>query len=379
MRLPCARAEQSGLDAINSTLRLYRIHACAAEFRRSSLENAVKNAKNWLGSRILNTKQISVAATPWLIIAGLLYAGLFIKPKAVGKEFRAPPIERRDNFLDISSPEPDVLWAVGLAGKVVRSNDAGRSWIAQNASITANLQSIAAWDRARAVAVGNDGAVIVTADGGEHWKEVNAPRSGVSNKLIRVVALPGGEAWAVGEMGALLHTTNHGDTWDRVLNEQDAAFNDITFIGKKGWIVGEFGKILKSEDGGKTWSPANSPVKSSLMAVDFRDESNGVAVGLEGAILHTQDGGKIWTDLPRLAREHLFDVKAAKDGWWAAGDKGTFLRADTSGQKWSSVSFDNGNAGWVTKILISGGQIYFAGESLNALNDGRWRGLGGLN
>ena len=103
----------------------------------------------------------------------------------------------------------------GSGGKVVRSDDGGQSWSIQETGATENLQAIDAWDPDRAVAVGNDGVVLVTADGGESWTRVDVPRSDIANKLIRVRCAADGEAWAVGVMGMILHSRDWGASWQR--------------------------------------------------------------------------------------------------------------------------------------------------------------------
>ncbi|MBI5923918.1 MAG: glycosyl hydrolase [Betaproteobacteria bacterium] len=324
----------------------------------------------------MKIRTAGIAVLPWLIIAGLLYAGMFIKPKEMGKSIDTPPIEHRDSFYDVALPIPNVIWAVGTNGKIVRSDDTGKTWLAQRSQVAINLQSIAVWDDRRAVAVGNEGVTIITRDGGNSWSEVKVPLSSVSNKLIRVRTAGDGIAWAVGEMGTVLHTSDFGATWTRASQEQDTAWNDIGMIGRKGWIVGEFGKIMITDDAGKTWAAVNSPVKTSLMSVAFNDESNGIAVGLEGAVLTTADGGKSWKESPRVTTEHLFDVISDRTTWWVVGDKGVLLSGDMASGTWKRSQISPRNLSWNTKVQKMGDRLYFAGASLGMLEHSNWSVFG---
>lgn len=348
--------------------------------------------------------KVSLSAIPWLIIAVLLWAGLFIKPQPVGSTVQPPAIERTDSFYGITVPAAGVVWIAGNNGKVVRSEDDGRTWTLQKTPVKFHLQDIASWDTKRAVAVGNSGVVIVTADGGAGWTEVQAPRSKVSNKLLRVKTMPDGRAWAVGEMGAVLESSDYGHTWQRRRDEEDVAWNDIVFVdAASGWIVGETGRMLRTRDGGKTWEPVPSPVKSSLMAVAFRDASSGVAVGLEGVLLTTQDGGANWVRQPRAKRpvaafgegasdkataafrtrtleeagEHLFDVTwdEAHGAWLAVGNQGVWVRGGKDAAQWEAGRIDPRDMAWHTRVIVAGEHSYLAGARAGEWSgrDNAWR------
>jgi len=347
--------------------------------------------------------KLGLSVIPWLIIATLLWVALFIKPQPVGTTVQPPPIERTDAFYGMTSPSKGVLWIAGNKGKVVRSEDDGLTWIVQTTPTLQHLQDIASWDSKRAVAVGNKGVVIATSNGGTSWTEVPAPLSKVSNKLLRVKALPGGRAWAIGEMGALLESSDYGHTWQRRRDEEDAAWNDVLFLdASKGWLMGEAGRMMRTADGGKNWEPVSSPVKTSLMAVAFRDAAHGVAVGLEGTLLATHDGGKTWALLPRARRpaagpspeqagnrstppvkqramqeanEHLFDVvwDAAQQIWFAVGNQGVWIRGSKNADLWEAGRISARDMAWHTRVIAANGQTYLAGASVGEWNARGWR------
>ncbi len=315
------------------------------------------------------------SAAPFLIIGGLLAAALFIKPKAVGKTIEPPPIDRRDRFYGIAVPDPNVIWAAGNGGKVIRSEDGGKSWNVQETPVTFHLQDIAAWDVRKAVAVGNQGVIIVTGNGGKTWKEVQAPKSEVANKLVRVKTLPDGSAWAVGEMGAILSSKDYGATWTRRSKEEDVGWNGIAFAdAKNGWIVGEFGRMLRTADGGNTWRPVKGPVGSSLMSVAFRDAANGAACGFEGLVLVTADGGRSWKAANRATKTHLLDVAWDGGAWVAVGSKGTIVKSDAAGREWTARRLSDQDLAWHTKIVAGakGGVIYVSGATTGVLEGGKW-------
>lgn len=309
---------------------------------------------------------IAGSTIPLLIIGGLLYAGLFVKPKAQGTSVERPVIEKRDIFYGVAWPAENTVWAAGNLGKIVRSEDGGKTWSPQATGVELHLQSIAAWDANRAVAVGNGGTVVVTADGGKAWKNAAIDANLNGAKLLRVRTYPDGKAWAIGEMGTVLSSSDFGATWRSAGAGEDVAWNGVAFFNDAGWLVGEFGRIQVSRDGGASWKAVEGPVKSSLNAVHFRNENEGVAVGTEGVMLHTADGGASWRELPKLVEQHLFDVLWDGNQWAVVGDKGTLLTAPASADKWTDQSGAAGT-GWHTQIAGSNGRYLLAGYGVKAV------------
>ena len=95
-------------------------------------------------------------------------------------------ISMRDFFYSMAFPTTMTIWTVENNSNILRSDDAGITWDRQKSPVRQNLLGIAAWDTERAVAVGNNGIVIVTRDGGKTWNEVSAPLSDIANKLLGV-------------------------------------------------------------------------------------------------------------------------------------------------------------------------------------------------
>lgn len=298
---------------------------------------------------------------PTALIAGLLYAGLFIKPAPAGSALPMPPIERRDAFFGLEMPAPGVIWAVGSGGKIIRSEDGGQRWTRQAAVTDEHLQDIAAWDDRHAVAVGNQGVILRTEDGGAYWTLVPAPTSSVANKLIRVRALADGRAVAVGEMGALLGSRDQGRTWQRLAPERDVGFNALAAVGEHIWVVGEGGTIQFSPDGGTTWRTQRAPTKRSLTGVAFVDDRRGVAVGLDGTVLSTDNGGLDWNDRSIEGVGHLYDVVVDGSGWRAVGERDVLLTAGPDAVTWTARRATGATLAWHSRIAGRDGQWLYAG------------------
>ncbi|AQV94163.1 hypothetical protein BJN34_09710 [Cupriavidus necator] len=308
-----------------------------------------------------------LAATPFMVVGGLLYAALFIKPAVEASQLKPPAIQRGEFMYGIAAPSRQQLLGVGSVGKVWRSQDLGASWTVGQSPAQQSLQDVAAWDRERAVAVGDGGMVLASHDGGETWSKAEAALRSPA-KLVRVRTAAPAVAWAVGEMGVALATADYGATWSRKTPDEDKAWNDVGFAGPRTVLVGEFGRISVSADDGATWTAVSSPVKTSLMAVAFRDDLHGVAVGLDGAVVSTADGGLRWKREQQVSAAHLFDVSWDGAQWLAVGEAGVLLRGHADGSAWRAARIVDGNRQWHTRILPVGQVAIASGEAVNQVD-----------
>lgn len=318
--------------------------------------------------------RVATMVLPFAVIGALLYAGIFVKPKSSGDSVPAPVLGGRDAFYGVASPTPSVLWAVGRGGKIVRSDDSGKTWQAQTSGTHANLQSIVAWDAARAVAVGNNATVLATEDSGRTWRAVTGlPKDSEGHKLLRARVGGDGQAFVVGEFGTILMTVDAGRTWVSLGAKQDVAWNDIAVSKDTVVAVGEFGKIRRSVDGGRNWADVPSPVQRSLSAVHIAPDGTAVAVGLEGALLVSGDGGSTWRSVESGTQDHLYGVLRPPGGdWVAVGDKGVIVRK--TGEVWRSGRVAEDSYAWFTEVQGRGTDLVLGGAQLAVLGaDGKFQ------
>lgn len=308
---------------------------------------------------------------PWVIIAALLYAAIFIKPPVVVENLPEPALGRRDFYYGMTIPVENTIWLAGTWGKVIRSDDGGATWTIQPTPVRVNLQAIHSWDGQRAVAAGNEGVFIRTDDGGQTWTEIdNVPKSADRNKIFSLRGRPNGEAWAVGFQNMILKTTDYGQTWKWVSREADLVWSDVAFAGDRVYLVGERGITRYSDDGGETWVDGQAPVEQTLNAVKFRDEKHGVAVGGQGDVLYTNDGGLSWTKAPIVTDKHLYDVAWLGDHWFAVGDKGRHVEGE--GDTWTEGRLAIRDLGWHTRIVVKDDAAYLTGASVGVWKDKAW-------
>jgi photosystem II stability/assembly factor-like uncharacterized protein len=319
---------------------------------------------------------------PWLMIAGLLYAGLFIHPTPKGGAVIPPTIERRDLLFGVSVTDTGNVWIAGNFGKIVKSHDGGSSWAKQESGLDAHLQDIDSWDDHNAIAVGNSATLLRTQDGGETWAKIEVPHSEVADKLVRVHTYKGVSAWAVGEYGTILLSTDQGVSWKQMRPPEDVNIDDIDASNPNNiWAAGESGKLFHSVDDGATWVTVQSEATSSLMALEFRDASHALAVGLDGTILWTDNAGAAWhrvADSMTQNTQHLFAVQwdPLNEEWIAVGSKGVWLRINPEHSQFKTGKLSTSDLSAHTKIgVIDKDHLLIAGDSPGIWDKSTWTSL----
>ena len=253
-------------------------------------------------------------------------------------------------------------WAVGQDGMILATADGGEHWARQTSPTSEWLRDVAfAADGLHGWAVGGGGTILATADGGKHWTRQTSP---TSSFLDAVAFADGLHGWAVGDHGTIVATADGGALWILQTNPYDDSLSDVAVAadGLHGWAVGQNGTILATADGGEHWTHESTPMFSEwLSAVAFAaDGRHGWAVGDNGAILTMAPGrgGWVWQHGPPR-RNDLGDVAFAADGrhGWAVGQNGTILATADGGEHWTrqtsptssflnAVAFADGLHGW---------------------------------
>lgn len=323
------------------------------------------------GKKILLTL---VSILPWAIVGTLLWAGIFVKPKAVIEEVIPAAINVRDNIFGVAHLGGDVYLAAGNYGKMLITKDGGKTWVNQDATVDVHLQDIDAWDEKRAVAVGNGGITLMTEDAGNTWVSVDSPKSEVANKLLKVRTYAGGEALAVGEMGTIIRSTDYGKTWQRLREENDIFMNDIVKVDANTiYVAAEYGQIFKSIDNGATWEEIFTDSPNSFAAIAARNPQEIAIVGLAGVVVATTDGGETWTYVsPEQSgmTEHLMDIKwsDAINKWVAIGNKGKWMTFTSDLKDFEPMNISSTDYTSHTEIEIVGDKGLAVGATVGSLD-----------
>jgi len=116
--------------------------------------------------------------------------------------------------------------------------------------------------------------------------------SGTTEVLEGVSFTDSDNGTAVGENGTILRTTDGGAIWTLQTSGTTKWLYGVSFTDlDNGTAVGRDGTILRTIDGGTTWTSQSNGMSETLYGVSFSDSDNGTAVGRFGRIVRTTNGG----------------------------------------------------------------------------------------
>jgi photosystem II stability/assembly factor-like uncharacterized protein len=246
----------------------------------------------------------------------------------------------------------DTGFAVGLAGTVLITRDAGLTWQPGTPITDKALLGVSCSGKA-SIAVGQSGTIQIKPVDGD-WQEVS---SGSDQRLLSVDANDQGLAVAVGGFGAVLRSSDAGATWEPISFDWEAILNDFlephiydvaVFEDNTILLVGEFELVIRSADGGDTWEVVNK-ADSSLAGIYFSDRQTGYAAGQDGKVLKTDDGGLTWQNLETPTRENLLDVWSSGSDVMITGIR-TLLKSSDAGATWESITEGDISVKWYQSI-----------------------------
>jgi len=111
---------------------------------------------------------------------------------------------------------------VGENGTILKSTDAGDSWVLKESGTGEWLWSVSFANDRHGVAVGTGGTILRTRDGGKTWE---AEESNTSGTLYSVSMTGEGSATVVGENGVILRDNADGTTSVNAVSTIPSGFN----------------------------------------------------------------------------------------------------------------------------------------------------------
>jgi hypothetical protein len=193
----------------------------------------------------------------------------------------------------ISFCDADNGWMLELPEGRYRTTDGGGSWQRTGYTVFDWFYDIVATDPSHAVIVGGGGAMLRTTNGGTRW--VGAGAGGGFNTAMRgVAAVDSMLLSAVGSQGRIVVTNDGGQGWAARTGASTADLMDVVCLGEATTIVvGCDGAIQRSDDSSRTWHLQPVETRRQLNAVAMRPDGVGLAVGEGGTILRTTSGGYV--------------------------------------------------------------------------------------
>lgn len=248
----------------------------------------------------------------------------------------------------------DKVWAVGHDGIILHSADGGQTWAVQRIDrkreIAADdvdaeydpqqgapLLDVIFEDEQRGFAVGAFSLMLRTTDGGATWTAVDlSPPPAADAPVAADPAAAGGD---------------DGDEWtfsedDLALDEEDDPHLNSIVRTESGLliVVGERGSAFRSRDDGASWERLQLPYAGSMFGVLALGPEHVVAFGLRGHVLESTDAGTTWSELDTSTELSLMGGSALPGGGFVVvGANGVVLRREAAGAAVNVGTYTNQN------------------------------------
>lgn len=257
--------------------------------------------------------------------------------------------------------------AVGSWGHVLLSDDGGASW-RQAASVPTRsvLTGVRFVDRRHGWAVGHDGVVIHTGDGGEHWV-LQRVEPGEGMPLFDVHFEDRQRGIAVGAFGLAIRSEDGGESWQPFplagTDGKDPHLNQV-FEAADGtrYVAAERGDVYREEPGAEVWARLSSGYEGSFWGGIGLPDGRLLVFGQRGNVYASDDRGESWSPVEVATDQSLAGGALAPDGVVAlAGLGGSVLRSADGGRRFE-VSIRPDRRGANALVPLDGAKLVVFGE-----------------
>jgi photosystem II stability/assembly factor-like uncharacterized protein len=238
------------------------------------------------------------------------------------------------NSIDCATPT-ECLLTVTAGNELVKTTDGGAT-----DSVTTTSSSLiygAAYaSPTQIVAVGADGATVLSKDGGATFAPASADIGGEFGKLRTG---PPGLIYAPGTKGNLALSTNEGRTWQVLATQTSAELVDATFSSAQvGYALDATGGLQRTNNGGASWQTLNPGTTTPARAVVAVGANTVLLIGPVG-VHRALNGGRFEPLAGKVVGSaHVSDFDVVGSTVFAFGPgTHTLIRSTNAGAKWTAV------------------------------------------
>ncbi len=205
---------------------------------------------------------------------------------------------------------------VGQRGNILLSDD-GTQWKQVPAPNDATLTRVRFLDARIGWAIGYDGTLLGTTDGGENWTLLQHD-AGWGKPYYDIRFFDADNGLLAGANGVLKRSSDGGKSWQDIdtdaLEDGPNLYNLVTLGDGSLLLAGERGFLARSSDRGETWQRLKSPYTGSFFGALPIDQSGAVIFGLRGNAFYAADLAQatiLTADDIEAMREAAFDPESA--------------------------------------------------------------------
>jgi photosystem II stability/assembly factor-like uncharacterized protein len=143
-------------------------------------------------------------------------------------------------------------WIFGEFGLILHSADGGLTWKRQRSASGMILYDSCVRGSQHLLAVGAEGALVETTDGGQSWTAIDP---GTKEHILSIWPVNKEGLYLVGQDGMVLFRKNATDKFKRLPTGIFSWLGSVLFLDEKlGFVAGGRGYLLKTTDGGTSWT-----------------------------------------------------------------------------------------------------------------------------
>ncbi|MDZ4712833.1 MAG: YCF48-related protein, partial [bacterium] len=285
---------------------------------------------------------------------------------------------------DIEFINRNTGWAVGDNGTILKTINGGTNWLMiANPAVGKPLFSIHIVDSNVCYVVGWFETIIKSTDGGASWIVIRNNGFGFGSSYDAVFFIDENTGWIAGTGQKVLRTTNGGDSiiTDPLFagNLHDMYFKDAM----TGIVTGSGTDMFKTINGGSSWLNVTMPIGTRIpdfYKLSFVNNLTGWVAGSDNRVFKTTDFGDTWDSITRIPVSSLtssmrFAEFIDENTGFVGGEQGYLFKSTNSGMNWmrensanfppalmKSMNLYNDSIGWV----VGGG-----GKIINTTNGGQ--------
>jgi photosystem II stability/assembly factor-like uncharacterized protein len=261
-------------------------------------------------------------------------------------------------------------YAVGNNGVVLRTTNGGQSWTPKSFPASTNNLSVYFLDDLTGFVGNQDANIYKTINGGNNW-EVNGS---ASTYAITSLSMPTALVGYCGDYYSNIQkSTDNGQTWWTLVTTP--GYNaKISFMNEnRGWAVDTYGYFYTTSNAGLNWSNVRIST-DTLSSVSFLTSTIGYVAGDSGRVFKTTNGGTNWTLLNTGTTVKLNSIYVTSFNFiYAVGNSGTLLYSTNEGNSWTKQTLTTqnlNNINFVSGTIIGGisgnyGTIFKTNDSQN--------------